>query len=76
MILNMEGVGRADDHIPYRLKNFPVASGPIKGRVVTDEMYNTMLSDFYTVRGWDQDGVVQDEIKKELGLDVLEQPAT
>jgi aldehyde:ferredoxin oxidoreductase len=61
MILNREGVRRKDDQIPHRLKNDPVADGPIKGRIITDEMYNTMLSDFYSVRGWDEDGVVIEE---------------
>jgi aldehyde:ferredoxin oxidoreductase len=61
IILNREGVRRKDDQIPYRLKNDKVADGPIKGRVITDEMYNTMLSDFYSVRGWDEEGVVIEE---------------
>jgi aldehyde:ferredoxin oxidoreductase len=69
MILNREGVRRIDDQIPFRLKNYPVADGPIKGRVVTDEMYNIMLSDFYSVRGWDQDGVVMEETIAATGLD-------
>lgn len=60
VILNREGIRRADDQIPYRLKNYPVASGPIKGRVVSDEMYNSMLDEFYEERGWDPDGVIKD----------------
>lgn len=71
MILNREGVRRIDDQIPYRLKNYPVADGPIKGRVVTDEMYNTMLSDFYSVRGWDEDGVVMEETVSATGLEKI-----
>jgi aldehyde:ferredoxin oxidoreductase len=66
VILNREGVVRADDQIPYRLKNYPVASGPIKGRVVTDKMYNSMLDEFYEVRGWDKEGNVKDHAKAGL----------
>jgi aldehyde:ferredoxin oxidoreductase len=72
IILNREGVRRKDDQIPYRLKHYPVASGPIKGRVVTEEMYNTMLDEFYRVRGWDADGVVNTETAKELGLEAIQ----
>ena len=68
MILNAEGVVRADDQIPYRLKNYPVADGPAKGHVVSDEAFNTMLSDFYDVRGWSKEGVVTEETKAARGL--------
>ncbi len=71
LILNREGVRRKDDQIPYRLKHDPVASGPIKGRVITDEMYNFMLDEFYAARGWDTDGVVTQETIQSLGLEEI-----
>ena len=48
-----EGFTRADDTLPRRLLEEPVAEGPAKGRVVELE---TMLEEYYRFRGWDEEG--------------------
>jgi aldehyde:ferredoxin oxidoreductase len=71
VILNREGVRRADDQMPERIMNDPIQSGPVQGRRVTREMYNEMLDEYYRERGWDADGVVREETLQTLGLSAL-----
>jgi aldehyde:ferredoxin oxidoreductase len=71
LILNREGIRRKDDQPPERIVNEAVPSGPIKGSFLTSEMYNTMLDEYYEVRGWDSDGVPTPETIEKLGLSKL-----
>jgi aldehyde:ferredoxin oxidoreductase len=68
MILNREGIRRKDDLLPDRITKEAIPSGPTKGRILTAEMYDVMLDDYYNLRGWDADGVVTDQTKSRLGL--------
>ena len=47
------GFSRADDTLPPRLLNDPAPSGTAKGRVCD---LNTMLDEYYELRGWDSNG--------------------
>lgn len=47
------GFTKADDTLPPRLLNEPLPSGAAKGKV---SQLDTMLSEYYKVRGWDKDG--------------------
>jgi aldehyde:ferredoxin oxidoreductase len=49
-----EGFTKADDTLPARLLNEPVADGPSAGFVVKLE---PMLKEYYEFRGWDASGV-------------------
>ncbi|MFW6181990.1 MAG: aldehyde ferredoxin oxidoreductase family protein [Spirochaetota bacterium] len=71
MILNREGIGRAEDQLPERIVTEAVPSGPIKGQVLTREMYNRMLDEYYRERGWDGKGVPTGETVSQLGIDGL-----
>jgi len=71
VILNREGLRRDKDMLPPRILEEPVPSGPIKGRTLTREMYNTLLDEYYSVRGWDSEGVPTNEKIDELGLTEL-----
>lgn len=68
VILNREGVRRKDDQLPERTVKEAIPSGPIKGQVLTEDMYNTMLDEYYEVRGWDKDGVPEQETLEKYGL--------
>ena len=68
MILNREGVRRADDMLPERIFKEAIPSGPCKGRTLTHEQYDIMLDEYYQARGWDSDGVVTPETIERLGL--------
>jgi len=71
VILNGEGIRRADDMLPERITREKIPSGPTKGRILTAEMYAVMLDEYYARRGWDSDGVVTEQTKRRLGLDSL-----
>jgi aldehyde:ferredoxin oxidoreductase len=69
IILNREGIRRADDLLPDRIMREKIPSGPTKGRVLTPEMYAVMLDEYYAARGWDADGVVTVVTRRRLGLE-------
>ncbi len=71
MILNREGIRRADDMLPERIFKEAIPSGPCKGRTLTREQYDTMLDEYYSARGWDADGVVTAESQARLRLTEL-----
>ncbi|MCP4374896.1 MAG: aldehyde ferredoxin oxidoreductase family protein, partial [bacterium] len=71
MILNREGVRRADDMLPERIFKEAIPSGPCKGRSLTQEQYDTMLDEYYHARGWDSDGIVTPETRERLGLNTI-----
>lgn len=60
-----EGVTKAEDTLPDRFLREPLNEGPARGRVVDLE---TMLKEYYFVRGWDEEGVPKPETLKRLGL--------
>jgi aldehyde:ferredoxin oxidoreductase len=68
IILNREGIRRADDLLPDRITKETIPDGPTKGRILTEEMYDVMLKDYYQLRGWDADGVVTEATKAKWGL--------
>ena len=51
--------------------NEAVPSGPAKGHVLSKEMYEVMLEEYYTLRGWDADGMPTAERVHILGLDEI-----
>ena len=67
MILLREGVTRSDDDLPPRMKQ-PVPNGPTKGHLISDEMLDVMLNDYYSLRGWDVAGVPTPQTLERLGL--------
>jgi len=68
LILSREGIRRKDDMMPERVFKEAVPSGPIKGRVLTEEMYAEMLDEYYDERGWNRDGVPSGTTIAGLGL--------
>ncbi len=61
------GVSRADDDLPERFRDEPLM---IEGRerVISPAMRDRMLDDYYTVRGWDRDGVPLKQTLEELEI--------
>ncbi|MCW8971319.1 MAG: aldehyde ferredoxin oxidoreductase C-terminal domain-containing protein, partial [Rhodospirillales bacterium] len=60
------GLTRADDTLPKRNLETPAPSGAAKGMV--NEL-DRMLPEYYTLRGWDDDGVPTGQILKRLGME-------
>ncbi len=68
LILNMEGIARKDDQLPVRITDEPIPTGPAKDHVLSVEMYNVMLDEYYDNRGWDREGVPTADVLERLGL--------
>jgi aldehyde:ferredoxin oxidoreductase len=52
-----EGVRRKDDVLPWRVMHEPIPDGPSAGMYCPPEELSMMLDRYYSLRGWDQDGV-------------------
>jgi len=68
LILNREGIRRGEDQLPERITTQAIPDGPTEGRVLTRDMYNTMLDEYYQARGWNDSGVVREDTIERLGL--------
>lgn len=68
LILNREGITRKDDLLPRRIMEEQLPEGMAKGRVITHEMYEEMLDEYYHLRGWDHGAVPRRETIKEMGI--------
>lgn len=68
VILNREGIGRKDDYLPARMSDEELPSGQAAGKKLTREMYDVMLDEYYSLRGWDSEGVPTKEVLEKLNL--------
>ncbi len=59
------GILPEEDTLPPRLLNEPMAEGPNKGNV---HRLSELLPEYYSLRGWDENGIPTPEKLKELGL--------
>lgn len=67
-----EGIRRKDDTLPPRILYDPLPDGPGKGKIIGDETFNKMLSEYYHLRGWDPiSGVPTEDTLKQLNLQSL-----
>ncbi|OIQ11082.1 aldehyde ferredoxin oxidoreductase family protein [Neomoorella thermoacetica] len=69
VILGREGVTRAHDYLPDRIMKEKLPEGPARGHVLSKEMYDEMLDEYYRARGWDEEGRPTSERLQELGLE-------
>jgi aldehyde:ferredoxin oxidoreductase len=63
-----EGFDRKDDYLPARIHNEKLTTGFTAGRSLPKEEYEKMLSEYYKLRGWDENGKITAEKKKALNL--------
>ena len=66
MFLNREGISRKDDTLPKRYFDDPMPLKIAKGHHIDRKEFDKMLSRYYKLRGWDNDGQVKKERVKEL----------
>jgi aldehyde:ferredoxin oxidoreductase len=64
-----EGLTRKDDALSERMFREPLKDGPWKGEFLDKEKFEKMKDEYYTLRGWDLDGIPKQETLKRLGLD-------
>jgi len=67
-----EGFTRADDTLPERLMTEPLKAGASKGQMISREDLDTMLDEYYSLRGWDvKTGIPSRAKLTELGLEYV-----
>jgi aldehyde:ferredoxin oxidoreductase len=71
VILCREGITRESDYLPDRMSNEELPTGQAKGKKLTREMYDVMLDEYYTLRGWDHHGCPTPNKLIELSLTVI-----
>jgi aldehyde:ferredoxin oxidoreductase len=59
----------SDDKLPPRLFRDPFTKGPAKGILLKEADYKKSLMEYYSLRGWDNEGIPTMEKLKELGLE-------
>jgi aldehyde:ferredoxin oxidoreductase len=64
----IRGIRKADDGFPKRLFETAVPGGRFKGERLDAAEFQGMLSEYYALRGWDEDGVPTRETFHKLGL--------
>jgi aldehyde:ferredoxin oxidoreductase len=69
-----EGFSRQHDVIPPRIYSDPLPEGNPKGKVVPKEDFETMLTEYYKLWGWDDQGKPTRAAVEELGLASLANP--
>jgi aldehyde:ferredoxin oxidoreductase len=55
------GAGRKDDSLPYKVHASPALTGPNAGKVVDEEYFQKLLTQYYRKRGWNIDGTLPDD---------------
>jgi len=71
-----EGFSARDDTLPKRFREEPLPDGPSRGHRFTDEICDTMRSEYYRYRGWEESGVPSSERLAELGLEEMVDTST
>jgi aldehyde:ferredoxin oxidoreductase len=64
----MRGVTGRDDRLPKRIFETAVVNGAFHGERLDRERFDTMLDEYYGLRGWDEDGIPTGETFSSLGL--------
>lgn len=64
-----QGFNRRHDTLPKRVFNEVLKSGPAAGKSIPKDGFEQMLSDYYKILGWENDGTISDSRIKELGLE-------
>lgn len=63
-----EGFARKDDTLPERMASEPLPSGKAAGKAVPKESFEKMLSEYYALWGWDDQGRPTKAALQEAGL--------
>ncbi len=63
-----EGFARKDDTLPDKMAKSPLPSGKTQGKAVSKESFERMLSEYYSLWGWDSDGKPTRETLEKAGL--------
>ena len=64
-----EGMDRKDDVLGGKWGSEPIANGPSAGERIDPDKFNTLLDEYYQVRGCDSMGITTASTLSALGLD-------
>ncbi len=62
------GLSRQDDTLPKRYFDDPMPARKTKGHKIDREKFQIMLDEYYAERGWDSEGRVPSDKKKEIDI--------
>ncbi len=62
------GIRRRDDTMPKRMFETAVPGGPLKGERLDKARFDKMLSEYYDISGWDENGVPRKQTFEKYGL--------
>ncbi|MHA1925618.1 MAG: aldehyde ferredoxin oxidoreductase family protein [Candidatus Thorarchaeota archaeon] len=63
-----EGINAKDDVLPERFSDESMPDGPAEGQRITKRTLEKAKTEYYALRGWDDNGVPTEEILRSLGL--------
>lgn len=68
-IFNLKcGIRKKDDTLPEYFFKSPMPEGPAKGVVIDKEKFHDLVEGYYSLRGWDREGVPQDKAFESLDV--------
>jgi aldehyde:ferredoxin oxidoreductase len=65
-----EGFARKDDYVPKAVLEKPFTTGVSAGKTIGTERFSQTMSEYYSLRGWDDDAVPTEDKLRELDIDV------
>jgi aldehyde:ferredoxin oxidoreductase len=65
----MAGFSKEDDQLPARFHEETLPEGPPKGIEMTKQAFDATLKEYYTLRGWDDQGRPTVETLTRLGIE-------
>ena len=65
----MAGFSGADDRLPVRFHQEALPEGPPKGIEMTEQAFSAALKEYYSLRGWDEQGRPTLETLNRLGIE-------
>jgi aldehyde:ferredoxin oxidoreductase len=68
-VREVQGFGRSFDGVPARIYEDKLKGGSTDGGILEREKVEALLDDYYSLRGWDKNGIPTPEKLKSLGLD-------
>lgn len=64
-----EGFRRKDDYLSPRVMTEGLERGKASGQRIPPEAFDYMLSEYYKLRGWDEEGIPKMDTLKQLGIE-------
>jgi len=72
-LLNLrEGARREDDRLPGRILSTSHPDGAAAGKAIGDDAFRESLDEYYSLRGWDADGIPSRDTLSRLSLSDLD----